>query len=348
MKTTVAAALAAVAMLFVSPIPARAQAQDPLRDALVLMETNPVAALAALERLAAAGDFEAMNAVAVVIDKPHDGVAADPARALSLWEQAVAGGSEPARLNLAGYLLDNDDAADDARAVALLGEIKDERIVPYAAYPLGRAYLFGTGVEQNLERGSRLMQTAVEAAPENVDAQFLLGRAYQNGWGIPVDAGAGFRHLKIAADAGDPRAQWNVGMMLLEGKGVVANAALARRYVQASAEGDYQDGMISMAVMLALGQGGPVDAAQARVWYGRAAKGGSAHALRALAAMLIMGEGGDVDLLTGAAYLDLAAKVGDGAAVRLQGMWADRLAGLDRSEIEAVKSRWLQERGVPR
>ena len=346
MKIVAAAALVAGALLLLSSRPALAQ--DTLDDAMALLETDPVAALPVLETLAAAGDAEAMNAVAVVIDRPPDGIVADKARALLLWEQAVEAGSDAARLNLGMQRLLNPDETDDARAVAMLGDIRDARLTPYAAYPLGRAYLFGTGVERNLERGSRLMETAVEAAPENADAQFLLGRAYQNGWGMQVDAPAAFRHLKIAADAGDARAQWNVGMMLLNGDGATTDAVMARRYVRAAAESGYEAGMISMAVMLATGEGGPTDAAEARVWYGRAVDTGSAHALRGLAGMLITGEGGAVDLVTGAAYLDLAAKGGDAQAVQLQGRFADQLASLNRGEVEAVKAQWLREHGVPR
>lgn len=344
MRTIVAALIAGAALLLSPP----ALAQEPFDDAMALLDTDPARGLAAMERLAAAGDNEAVNAVAAIIDNPPEGVAQDQARALRLWEQAVAGGSDAARLNLGTRLLMNDDQADDGRAVAMLEAIRNEQLTPLTNYPLGRAHLFGNGVQQNLERGSRLMQAAVEATPDNTDAQFVLGRAYQNGWGIPEDAAAAYRHLKIAADGGDSRAQWNVGMALLNGDGVAANPGLAHAYVRASAEGGYVNGMNSMAVMLALGQGTAPDPAQARVWYRRAAETGSAHALRGLAGMLLTGEGGRVDAVTGAAYLDLAVKAGDENAMRMAQIFAGQIAALDHGAVEAVKAAWLREYGVPR
>lgn len=340
-----------VVAILLAVAPAQAQtpptgAPEPFDDALKTLLADPVAGLAAFEALAARGDVEAMNVVAGIISDP-DGVAPDPARALHLWEQAVAGGSRGALLNLGTRLLLNDDLSDDARAVALVRDASEE-FSGQAAYPLGRAYLFGHGVEQDLERGSRLMQLAVETTPGNMDAQFLLGRAYRNGWGIPVDAEAAYRHLKLAADAGDERAQWNIGMMLLEGEGVMANATLAYGYVRASAETGHLDGMISLAVMLALGQGVEPDPAQARQWYRRAAETGSAHALRGLAGMLLNGEGGRIDAVTGAAYLDLAAKAGDGNARQMQQIFADQISAADQGAVEAVKAAWLREHGIPR
>lgn len=256
--------------------------------------------------------------------------------------------SDSDRLELGIRLLTNDTDADDAEAVATLNLITDERLKALANWPLGRAYLFGQGVPQDLTRGGRMMALAVEAAPDNTDARFLLARSRQQGWGLPVDPTAAFRDFRIAAEPGDPRAQWHVGMALLNGAGAPQDPVLARRFVTASAEGGHVEGMVSMAVMLALGEAGPKDPMMAREWYQRAAEAGSAHALRGLAGMLMIGEGGAVDTVSAAAYLDLAAKAGDGAAVQLQQAFADRIAAADRHRIEVVRNAWLREHGTPR
>lgn len=342
------ASIAAAALLLAASVCGPAVAQEPLDDALALLQTDAAAGLAALEALAADGDFEAMNAVASMIEEPADGRPADPARALRLWERAAEGGSSAARLNLGSRLLLNDDPADDERAAAMLVKLEDGPLADLVAYPLGRAYLFGQGVEQNLERGSRLMGMAAEVEPQNIEVRYLLGRAHLNGWGVPVDDAAAYRHLKVAADGGDARAQWNVGMLLLNGEGVDADPSRARDYVRRSAEGDYVAGMVSMAVMLALGQGGEADPAEARHWYFRAAEAGSAHALRGLGAMLLTGEGGPMDAATGAAYLDLAAQGGDERAPELQQRFAREIAAAKPDAVEAVKAKWLHQHGMPR
>lgn len=345
MKIITAVMLGAALILSAAP----ASARGPLDDALDLLTRDQAAGLAALETLITADEPEAMSVVAGIIyaPPPESEVAADPVRAVALWERALELGSVSAPLNYGTRLILNDNPADDERAVGMLRGVRGD-LESLAAYPLGRAYLFGHGVEQDMARGSRLMEAAVEAAPGNIDAQFLLGRAYQNGWGIPVDDMAAYRHMKIAADGGDPRAQWNVGMMLLNGDGVTANPVLAYAYVRASGEGGNISGMISTAVMLAIGQGVEPDPAQARQWYRRAAETGSAHALRGLAGMLLNGEGGRVDAVTGAAYLDLAAKAGDVNARQMQQIFAGQIASLDQGAVEAVKAAWLREHGIPR
>lgn len=317
-------------------------APDPLNDALALLQTDPAAAVVALERLADGGDVEATASLATALEI----TGGDPERSERLWAQALQGGSQNARLNIGMRRLTNDDPADDAEAVAWL-EGLDEMYQSVAAYPLGRAYLFGAGVQRDLEKGTRLIQTAVRADPGNVDAQFLLGRAYQNGWGVPIDLDAARTHLTLAADSGDPRAQWNLGMLLISG-GASSDIATAYRYVRQAAEQNFESGMISLAVMLAMGQGVAPNAAEARLWYARAAEGGSAHALRGLGMMMLIGQGGASDPVKGAAYVELAAEGGDANAATLLRQFAQPLSELPRAEIDAAKAKWLRDHGASR
>jgi TPR repeat protein len=326
---------------------AQSRVKDPLSQAMLLLEADPATGVANLERLSAAGDIEAKAVLAMALGSDLPGITTDHERAQRLWEEALAAGSQNARLYFGTQRLQNDDPSDDEAAFALLRGL-DDRFRSAVAYPVGRAYLLGTGVAQDLERGSRLLQTAVEATPVNSDAQFLLGRAYQNGWGIPRDPASAFRHLKIAADAGDARAQWNVGMMLLEGDGVPANAVQAYRYVREAGEQGYEQGMISLAVMLALGQGVTANPVEARLWYERAASQGSAHALRALGMMMLVGEGGPGDTTMGAALVELAAEGGDTLASDFLRQNPKAFAELPREEIDSIKSGWKLEFGSPR
>lgn len=344
MSNRAVAALMAAGTIWLSgsPVQALSSALDPLDDALTLLQSDPVAAVAALEPLSDAGDIEATASLASALEI----AGGDPERSECLWAQALAGGSQNARLNIGMRRLLNDVETDDAEAFAMLQGL-DEPQQTFAAYAMGRAYLFGQGVEQDLGRGSRLMALAVKNDPRNTDARFLLGRAYRNGWGIPVDAGAAFIHLKIAADAGDARAQWNLGMMLLSGEGVPADPALAYRYVRKSAEQGHEDGMISLAVMLALGQGVKPTPAEARLWYERAASQGSARALRGLGMMTFVGEGGESEPVTGAAYVEMAAEAGDSNAAIMLQRYAEPMSKLPRASINAVKAKWIEAHGAP-
>jgi len=334
--------------LFVA-LPAHAQepSLQPAEDfdaAIELLNVDRDAALAQIRARANSGDVDALTLLGAVLIQGPD---ADPAEAETSWRKAIALNSDAARLNLATHILAGTLEGDPEEAVSLLDAITDPLILPYTAYPRGRAYLFGQGVPQNMSRGSQLMIEAAERSPENVDARFLAGRALQNGWGIPADPEAARGHLRYAADRGVASAQWNLAMLLLEGLGGPADPVEARRYVQMSAESGYYQGQISMAVMLALGQGGPVDEPAARDWYGRAAEQGSAHAMRGLGMMLITGQGGAADPVMGWALLELAAEAGEESAIKLVGILMEQGFKPDRPGVDAARQDILSITGEP-
>src|SRR5690606_21526878 len=99
MRALISAAATLVAALVCVAGAGAVWAQTPLDDALGLLDSDPPAALAALEALAAEGDVEAINGVAAILSDPPEGIAADLDRAVRLWKQAAAGGSSAARLN---------------------------------------------------------------------------------------------------------------------------------------------------------------------------------------------------------------------------------------------------------
>lgn len=300
------AVAAAAAWGAAATVSAQSWDETDVDEVLELLARDPAAGLARIEELAAGGDPDALNLLAVVLRPPADGVPApgitpDPERAHALLVQAAAGGSDAARVNLASEYLTNADLDDDAGAVALLREVNPEGpLVGTVAYLLGRALLFGHGVDQDMAAGSELLIQVAEADPDNVDALFLAARSLHQGWGRRPDPGRAFPMMRRAADFGVPRAQWWVGMMLLNGEGVAANPEAAYVYVRSAGEAGDLDGQISTAVMLALGQGTAVDGAEARRWYRGAAESGSAHALRGWGMMLLTGEGGPAEPERGA------------------------------------------------
>lgn len=318
---------------------------SPVQAAIELFTRDRPAALQELERLVAQGDPEAPSALAGLLDWPE--VGGDEARIVALYEQGVAAGSDNARMGYAQYLLLDQNDAGYNRAITLLRNIGSEPVQAYAAFPWGVAYLFGRGVDQDLDQGFSHIRRAVELIPVNWHAQYLLARSYYEGWGVEPDDRLSYHHMKIAADGGFPAAQWQVGMMLLNGVGVQEDAVRARDYVRRSAEQSHEPGMISMAVMLALGEGGPVDEAEARRWYYRAAQGGSAHALRSLGGMLVNGEGGARELVKGVAYLEMAVRAGDENAIRVWPAIQD-LADQNRAAVDAVITEWIERYGEPR
>ncbi|MEZ6031143.1 MAG: tetratricopeptide repeat protein [Hyphomonadaceae bacterium] len=319
--------------------------------ALELMGDDPAGARRLIEPLADKGDAESLNFLAILVQNDGPDWDADPQLASELREAALSAGSRAAALNIAIGLLMTSDA-DHARAIELLtfAEI-EEQLKSVTAYPWGRAYLFGWGVERDMAKGVAYLEAYADGRDSIddtiVDAHFLVARAYRNGWDVPVDVDRAYRHFSIAAELGDSRAQWNLAMMLLQGAGAPKNDVEAYAWVTKSSENGYAEGMVSRAVMLATGEGVEEDDEAAREWYFNAATLGSAHALRGLGFMLLTGEGGDVDQEMGFAFLELAAEAGEENAQRLLEMVLAQNTPPDRADIDAVRERWIAEFGAP-
>jgi TPR repeat protein len=352
MKLSLAVIIPALTLLFATPAFAQLtpEEEEEFERALLIMGDHPAEARRLIEPLAAKGDAEALNFLSVMLQNDGPGWQADPERSAELREQAIAAGSKAAALNLAIRIM-MDSEADHDRGIELLKIADTEpKIQSVTAYPWGRAYLFGWGVPQDMAKGVTFLETYVREHngpidDATIDAHFLLGRAYRNGWDVAVDADKAYRHFLIAADNKDRRAQWNVGMMLLTGEGVATDEAKAYDYVRRSAEAEHIDGMVSHAVMLALGQGVAEDDEAARDWYYEAALRGSAHAMRGLGMMLVTGEGGDAMPELGVAMLQLAAEAGEQDAVKLLDMIPED--AVDPSGVADARASWLEDHAPP-
>ena len=120
---------------------------------------------------------------------------------------------------------------DTAGAVAIWRPLADKGDAD-AAFNLGQAYRLGKGVPLDLAQAQGWLERA--ARKGHVDAQATLGLLlFQSGNRISA-----MRWLKLAADAGEPRALLIVGTALYNGDGVAADPVTAYAYVsRAAAQG---------------------------------------------------------------------------------------------------------------
>lgn len=120
---------------------------------------------------------------------------------------------------------------DTAAAVAIWRPLADKGDAD-AAFNLGQAYRLGKGVPLDLAQAQGWLERA--ARKGHVDAQSTLGLLlFQNGNRISA-----MRWLKLAADAGEPRALLMVGTALYNGDGVPPDPVTAYAYVsRAAAQG---------------------------------------------------------------------------------------------------------------
>jgi hypothetical protein len=129
------------------------------------------------------------------------------------------------------------------------------------------------------------------AAPMAVCLAMLLPMAWRMRW-ERRPAQAHRRHLD-AAQAGDPRAAYALGMAYAEGRdGLPKDPGEARRWLRISAEAGHLDAMVALAEHLGWNLGGPRDPRGREAWLRRAAEAGHLGARGRLEALGASSEAG--------------------------------------------------------
>jgi TPR repeat protein len=232
-----------------------------------------------LMRRAEAGDASAQNALGLRYSEGN-GVAKDPAQAVTWWRKAAEQGFASAQ------------------------------------YSLGVVYIYGEGVPKDAAQAVAWWRKAAEKG--NADAQFGLGVMYHEGEGVPKDAVQAVAWYRKAAEQGHVLAQRNLGLMYDRGKGVPKDAAQAVVWLRKAAE--QGDAVAQNALGLAYdnGEGVPKDAVQAVLWFRKAAEQGDAHAQHSLAVGYFFGRGVPSDAIQAYMWANLAAAQGNerGAGLR--------------------------------
>jgi TPR repeat protein len=100
-----------------------------------------------------------------------------------------------------------------------------------ALFNLAQAYRFGRGVSANLATAKSLLEKAARGG--HVESQTTLGLLLLQS-GDQADA---LRQLKLAAEAGEPRALLVYGTALINGDGITQDRPLGYAYVHAAAAG---------------------------------------------------------------------------------------------------------------
>ena len=167
------------------------------------------------------------------------------------------------------------DAATDIGALEVRAEAGDTR----ALTDLGRAYLYGDGVEIDTVLALSYFQQA-DAAGDMKAPRFLGLIALESG-----DTAEAAIWFAKGAENGDITSQYYLGRAYQTGEGVEQDFALAMQwYETAATRGDLiaSDGMVGMASLYEAGQGVEVDLDRAIALYTQAAGLGNETAQAAL------------------------------------------------------------------
>jgi TPR repeat protein len=148
---------------------------------------------------------------------------------------------------------------------------------------LGRLYLYGLGVPQDVDRGMNLVTESAKA--NNVLAWKILGETqlYQS---KPTEKqyATAMTAFRRAADQGDAEAERKVGVMYQAGLGVPApDAAEAAKWLRKAADQNDADAQLLLGDLYDDGEGVARDHEEALRWWRKAADNGDKKAKQRLA-----------------------------------------------------------------
>ena len=180
---------------------------------------------------------------------------------------------------------------DDDRARELLERaagLADASANALAVMWLARVHSRGRmGFARDEEKARRLAGQVIDAVEASalagvLEAVFLMGTAYDEGLGKPVDPAQAARWHRRAAERGHVLGAHNLGNAYSEGRGVPLDPAQAVAWwTQAADKGDAIT-QLRLGEASEAGRGTPRDLKAAVDWYRRAAEAGNAQAAEAL------------------------------------------------------------------
>ena len=193
---------------------------------------------------------------------------------------------DPALLEAVDWYTGVAGQVDEARARELLSAVAD-RGDPLGLMWLARVHSTGRmGFPHDEERARDLAGTVIQevqrAAESGVlEAVFLMGTAFDEGLGKPVDPVRAASWHRRAATRGHVLGAHNLGNAYAAGRGVARDDARAVEWWTRAAEQGDAITQLRLGEAYEAGRGVAPDLIQAREWYGRAADAGNRQALEA-------------------------------------------------------------------
>jgi len=201
------------------------------------------------------------------------------------------------------------------------------------ALPLRADVAAGMRAFQNRDYGTAFKEWKAAAEAGQPEAEFDLGVLYAQGLGVARDLNQAEQWYRKAAEQGNAEAEFALGQMYSRGWGVPRDEADAMRWFQ-MANGPDTDGPPTEWSLIQ-GYGVPQDQKQAAYWYEMAAQKGHAEAQYNLALMYLAGKGVAHDDETAARWMRASASQGYAPADARLGLRYAEGRGMDRDDRRA-------------
>lgn len=145
----------------------------------------------------------------------------------------------------------------------------------------------------NRDRGINLLDEAAELK-DSIAANYL-GHIYEDGFLVSQDIDKAIEYYKIAVERDHPKAQYNLGRLLIDGLfGAPKNEKLAIDLLERAAQQGNFDAMEDLGICAYEGKGMPVDMKRARMLFEKCAREGLPQSQYDFALMNLNGNGGQV------------------------------------------------------
>lgn len=179
---------------------------------------------------------------------------------------------------------------------------------PVSTFFLALMHLRGEGVARDEVRGLELLRTSADEG--YFAAQYLLGRRYYYGLGLPRDKGRANAYLRAAAADDDYRAVVLLKIIAKGSRGERNDRDNMVATIKGKARSKVSAAQYTLAFMYLVGDGVPKDAAEEVRWY-RAAAEKNARAAFMLSLMYQSGEGVPRNPVEAFRLMRVAAEKGD-------------------------------------
>lgn len=178
----------------------------------------------------------------------------------------------------------------------------------------------------------------------DVEKQAGLGAALLFGRGVPKDEAEGLKWLKLAADKGQPIAEYFLGHAYLGGLGVAKDTAQALALFKRAAERGQANAMVTLAQLHHAGEVVERNPAEAAKWAKRAAEKGDRDGQRILGGFYMAGRGVPQDFNLAEQWLRKSADQGDPLAKQMLTVVANAREAERSPEALAKSVTFLQEK----
>jgi hypothetical protein len=198
------------------------------------------------------------------------------------------GGPDPRLLEAIDWYTGVAGRVDDRRARTLLLEVLEDTASPLSRMWVARCHSRGRmGFVRDEAMASGIAVTVLQTVRDladlgEVEAQFLMGTAYDEGLGVDPDPAEAIRWYRAAAERGHVLAQHNLGNIFAAGRGIEPDPEVAVYWWKLAAEQGDAITQLRLGEAHEAGSGVARNTEMAVVWYTQSAERGNEDARAAL------------------------------------------------------------------